>query len=89
MNNRIQWKFNPNWNIFIQESALGIVVWTIAAILSRPQCVNCSDIRRYNVNQVGMYPVRIKAVACKVDSLQKTTDLIYALQKRSNTLLLC
>ena len=32
--------FNRNIYIFIQESALENVVWDIAVILSRPQCVN-------------------------------------------------
>ena len=31
---------NQNWYVFIQENAFENVVWKIAAILSRPQCVN-------------------------------------------------
>ena len=38
--NRIQWNLNRNSYIFIQENALENVVWKMAAILSRPQCVN-------------------------------------------------
>ena len=32
--------FNQNPYIFIQENAIQNVVWKMAAILSRPQCVN-------------------------------------------------
>ena len=37
--NKFQW--NPNWNsnIFIEEHAFENVIWKMAAILSRPQCV--------------------------------------------------
>ena len=34
-----QWNFNRNYNIFSQENAYEYVVWKMAAILSRPQCV--------------------------------------------------
>ena len=38
--NKLQWNRNRNSYIFIQENAFQIVVWKMAAILSRPQCVN-------------------------------------------------
>ena len=38
--NIVQWNFNWNSNIFIQENVLENVVWKMSAILSRPQCVN-------------------------------------------------
>ena len=37
--NKLQWTFNRNSNIFIQENALENVVCEMASILSRPQCV--------------------------------------------------
>ena len=37
--NKIQWHFNRNWYIFIQENAFENVLWKMATILSRPQCV--------------------------------------------------
>ena len=40
LRNKFQWNFNRNSCIFIQENALENVVWKMAAILSRPQCVN-------------------------------------------------
>ena len=37
--NKLQWNFNQNSNIFIQENAFESVVCEMAAMLSRPQCV--------------------------------------------------
>ena len=37
--NKLQWNFNRMSFIFIQENAYENVVWKMAAILSRPQCV--------------------------------------------------
>ena len=37
--NKLQWNLNKNSNIFIQENAFECVVFEMAAILSRPQCV--------------------------------------------------
>ena len=42
LRNKLQWNFNRNSNIFIQENALENVVCEMASILSRPQCVNPS-----------------------------------------------
>ena len=39
LRNKLQWNLNLNSNIFIQEIAFESVVWEMAAILSRPQCV--------------------------------------------------
>ena len=40
LKNKPQWNFNRNSNIFIQkEHSFENVVWKMAAILSRPQCV--------------------------------------------------
>ena len=38
--NKHQWNFYRNCNIFIQENAFESVVCEMAAMLSRPQCVN-------------------------------------------------
>ena len=38
--NKIQCNIKQNSYIFIQENAFENVVWKMAAILSRPQCVN-------------------------------------------------
>ena len=39
LRDKLQWNFNRNSNIFIQENALENVVCEMASILSRPQCV--------------------------------------------------
>ena len=39
LRNKLQWNYNRNSNIFIQESASEIAVCEMAAILSWPQCV--------------------------------------------------
>ena len=38
--NKLQWNFNRNSDIFIQENAFESIVCEMTAILSRPQCVN-------------------------------------------------
>ena len=40
LRNKVQWNFNRNSNIFIQENAFQNVVCEMASILSRPQCVS-------------------------------------------------
>ena len=40
LRNKLQWNLNQNSYIFIQENAFDNVLWKMAAILSRPQCVN-------------------------------------------------
>ena len=39
--NKLQWNFNRNWYIFIQENAFQSVVWEMSAILSRGRWLNC------------------------------------------------
>ena len=38
--NKFQWHFNRNPYLFIQENSFESVVWKMAAMLYRPQCVN-------------------------------------------------
>ena len=40
LRNKFQWNFNRNSYIFIQENEFENVICEMAAILSRPQCVN-------------------------------------------------
>ena len=40
LRNQLQWHFNKNSHIFIQENAFKIVVCEMAAILSQSQCIN-------------------------------------------------
>ena len=46
--NKHQWNFNRNSYIFIQENRFECVVWKMAAILSRPQCVKMIAILQKN-----------------------------------------
>ena len=39
LRNKLQWNFNRNSNIFIQENAFESIVCEMTAILPRPQCV--------------------------------------------------
>ena len=51
--NKLQWNLNQNSSIFIQENAFENVVWKMAAILSRPQCVKkCHDSNIMTVNKL-------------------------------------
>ena len=47
---KLQWNFNRNWIIFIQENAFENVVWYMTVILSRPQC---QDLICYKVEVWG------------------------------------
>ena len=40
LRNKLQWNFNRNWNIFIQENVFENIVCEMASIMCRPQCVN-------------------------------------------------
>ena len=42
LRNKLQWNLLRNSCIFIRENAFENVIWKIAAILSRPQCVKLS-----------------------------------------------
>ena len=39
--NKLQWNFNQNSYIYIQENAFENVVCEMLTILSQPQCVKC------------------------------------------------
>ena len=44
LGNKLKWNLNRNLYIFIKENALENVVCEMSSILSRPQCVNASDL---------------------------------------------
>ena len=44
LRNKLQWNFNRNTNIFIQENVLETVVFETASILSRPQCAKSLEV---------------------------------------------
>ena len=52
LRNKLQWKCNRNWYIFIKENAFENVICNMGAIFSRPPCVNSlrpndASMRRY------------------------------------------
>ena len=59
LRNKLQWNFNRNSIIFIQENALQNVVCEMASILSRPQCVKLACIKekhhRARSHYLGIY----------------------------------
>ena len=64
LGNKLQWNSNRNFNIFIQESAFENAVRKMAAILSRPECVN--KLRRGTVCMGQVVPVASTGVAMDV-----------------------
>ena len=48
--NKVQWNFNWNSEIFFQENALESVVCEMAAISSRPRCVNSLALGKFEWN---------------------------------------
>ena len=50
-----QCHFNKNLYIFIKENAFENVVWKMAAILSRPQCVKTEVDEWYYVRQISLH----------------------------------
>ena len=86
--NIVQWNFNRNWNIFIQENVLENVVWKMSAILSRPQCVNTLRPRQIGrhladnifkcifLNEDGWIPIKISLKFVPKGRINNTPALI-------------
>ena len=60
LRNKLQWNFNRNSYIFIQENVSVKVIWKMAAILFRPQCVNTCNIS-HRIRPYAMIYFSIKA----------------------------
>ena len=66
LRNKLQGDFNRNSDIFFQENAIECVFWEMAAILSRPQCVQCVNktltywSRRKGLNFADAFQTQIK-----------------------------
>ena len=58
--NKLQWNFNRNSYIFIQENAAENVVWKISTIVSQPHCVK---------SQSGISNSHIPMFSCRQDNL--------------------
>ena len=55
--NQLQWNLNRNLYIAIQENSFENIAWKMAAILSRPQCVN---VLFNNVIECNRYYINMK-----------------------------
>ena len=74
LRNKHQWNLNRKWYIFIQENAFEHVVWKMAAILSRPLCVNfLSKIGHCHYNDVIM-----GAMASQITNLTIVYSTVYS-----------
>ena len=65
---KFQWNRNPNLYIFIQENAFENVVWKMAAILSRPHCVNWYLIKFKQLNHHKILRARMAVVSWHVEN---------------------
>ena len=74
--NKFKWNFKQNSYIFIQEKVFENVVWKMAAILSRPQCILCrSDassikcdletVTMTNISSLSLTSVSLRLVLAK------------------------
>ena len=73
LRNKLQWNFNRNSYVFIKENAFENVVWKMAAILSRPQCVKvsfrCQAIAWTNVDLLSISPRWLKLSISKTNRI--------------------
>ena len=85
---KLQWNFNRNSNIFIQENALENVVCEMASILCRPQCVNRDNYPGYtssflpkpsSVNQVAVAIIVIPGITCPVWTVHMHMDSVMSI----------
>ena len=56
LRNKLQWNLNRNSYIFIQENAFENIVWKMASILPRPQCVKTCSFVVISVSVGGPAP---------------------------------
>ena len=93
LRNKLWWNLNRNSYIFIQENSYENVVWTMAAIMSRPQSIN----QQYFVSGVNWLVnvcMRNSSVCGKVPSImipsfgQPDSDQMYTALERSITTIL-
>ena len=80
----ISWNTNRISNIFIQENAFQNIVWKMAVILFRPQCVKCSTSLTYSDTNKTFYVevchcMWISLGWCKKDATPLLTHWSYVL----------
>ena len=80
LRNKLQWKFNQNSNIFIHENAIESVVCEMAAILSRPQCVNVAAVspmgqQSLPIGNIVFVEKLVPIVVVSSDTMQSLTQI--------------
>ena len=70
----LQWNLNRNWDIFVPDSEFENVVWKIAAILSRPQCVELAFSKE---SKTPLPPLNISLINRSIYLHRETGDLCY------------
>ena len=80
LRDELQWNFNLNANIFIEENTFQNVVCEMAAILSRPQCVNVEVPSEWNFGVKSQDNIDGSGQGCSI-SIAKTLHI-----PRCNTL---
>ena len=81
LGNKLNWNLNRNVYVFIQENAFENVVWKMAAILSRPQCVKMKELRHVCSDE------KAKLIILQIMPLGKCT-IFQQVQKKNNNLLI-
>ena len=75
--NKLQWNFNRNSNIFIQENAFESVISEMAAILSRPHCVKANKHTSSHLLYGRVYPDIEQNTISKPISVLNTFNQLY------------
>ena len=75
---KLKWNFDRNWNIFIQENAFENVVWKMAAILSRSQCVKLPKPWKSKLTQNHYGDVIMGTMTSQIISLSIGYSTVYS-----------
>ena len=67
LRNKLQWNLSQYSYIFIQENAFENVIWKMAAILSRPQCVKIVRWVHFRLSEDGHLDELTKVFRCLSD----------------------
>ena len=84
LSNKLQWNFNRNSCIFIQENSFENVVWNMATILSQPQCVNVLRLKQ-NGNHIAEMHFQIGFPVWKLLYFDKKILLKFILRGPNNS----
>ena len=74
---KLQWNFNQNSNILIEENTFEDVVCEMSAILSRPQCVKHNKANRPQDIKSGMVQSSLITIMLCVQDFAGEADGLY------------